>query len=113
METDTFIQKVSLKPYEMVFFKENYDDGEPSTTIEVKAFGRPKMAMILNDVSDEKNFYFIQELNTKDSQTSQLNAWTRDLETKSFDVENKYLYVTMINLAGSSVDSTLTISRRL
>ena len=112
METDTFVQKTTLQPYQPMFFIEDYSNGEPSTTIDIKSQGRPKLMMLLNDVEEYNISNYLREENTKDSQILLLTSWIKDAESKSFDIEHKYMYLCLINLSGQTVDLSLTVGSK-
>lgn len=111
METDTLIEKITLRPYESFYFTESYFDGEPTTTIELKSLSKPRMLSILNDIETNENINFVTENNNRYSQTTQLTQWVRDVESNTFDVEKKHLFATYINLSGETIELTLTVGR--
>ena len=109
---DDFSQDIVLAPFQSFYFKENYEKGEPGTSIEAKSTNKPMMVMVLNQRDDTNNTYFVQENNQKDSQTSILTNWVNDAERKNFDQEKDNLHVQLTNLALSNVNVKINISRR-
>lgn len=107
---DIFTKDVTLAPFQTFYFKENYDVGEPGTTIELKAKNKPMMVMVLNQRDDSNNTNFVQENNMKESQTSVLTSWINDQERKSFDQEKDNLMMQLTNLASSSVDVKVAVT---
>jgi hypothetical protein len=107
---DLFTQDVILAPFQSFYFKENYDVGEPGTTIEIKAKYKPMMAMILNQRDETNNTIFVQENNVRESQTSILTSWINDMERKSFDQEKDNLFVQLTNMASTSIDIKVSVS---
>ena len=110
---DTFTQDVTLLPFQSFYFTENYDVGEPGTSIDIKARSKPFMMMVLNQRKEINNSFFTEEKNEKTSQTSLLTTWVNDVERKSFDQEEDNLFVQVTNMAPFSVQMTITISRNL
>lgn len=102
---DNFSQDLVLAPFQSFYFKENYEKGEPGTSIEIKAPNKPMMVMVLNQRDDTNTTYFVQENNQKDSQTSILTNWINDAEKKNFDEEKENLYLQLTNLAPLSTIS--------
>ena len=109
-KNDTFFQDITLDPYQAFYFYENYNNGEPGTTIELKTNSQPLMTMVLNQRKDTSLTYFTQELNLKDSQTSILSSWVGGKENKNFDQEQDNLYIELINLSRDSVLIKVNIS---
>lgn len=109
---DTFTEEIKLEPFQAFFFKENYDKGEPGTTIEVKATHKPTMILGLNQRDEVENKHFTEELNQKESQTIILNSWINDQERKQFDQEKSNLLVQLVNMSPLQVNAKINISRR-
>ena len=107
---DSFTQEVKLEAFQSFYFKENYDEGEPGTTVELKARNRPLMVMIINQRDDVDNKYFIEENNNAESQTTILRSWYTDGERKQFDQEKNNMFLQITNLALLPVDLKVTIS---
>jgi hypothetical protein len=112
MDDETWVRDATLGQFQQFFFRENYENGEPNTEIQIKADNKPPLLMVLNQKDNQNPVYFCEEKNTKESHTSFLKTWGGDKEGKTVDVEASDLYLSLLNLGSQPTSIKVTISRR-
>lgn len=111
MESDTFVKKFTLDPFQVWFLREDTKNGEPSINIEIKSSLRPPTLMTMNvHEDDDMNSYFREENRAK-SQTTYLSSWTNEVETRNLEAEDSYFSTMVTNLANGPVNYQFTITR--
>lgn len=111
MDSDNFERSKTLAPFEGMYFLENYENGEPDTTILVKAIGRPPILMVANESDDRNKEAFFWEKNTPESRTFLFKSWPKDVEERNIAFKKKWGFVFVTNLSSSPVDVKVTLAR--
>ena len=112
MDDETWVRDATLAQYQQFFFRENYENGEPNTEIQIKADNKPPLLMVLNQKDGQSPTHFCEEKNTRESHTSFLKTWGGDKEAKTVDVETSDLYLALVNLGPQPTAIKVTVSRR-
>lgn len=111
IDSDSFERSKTLAPFEGMFFAENYENGEPDTTILVKAVNRPPVLMLVNESDSRDKEAFFWEKNSVESKTILLKSWSKDAEERNVPFGKKWGFVFVTNLSTGPVDVKVTVAR--
>jgi hypothetical protein len=111
MDSDTYVKKFTLEPYQVWFFREDTKNGEPDISFELRSNLRPPTLLVMNiHPEDDQNSFYIEQ-NTQASQIHYLSTWTNTAESRSIQAIDNYFSMMITNLASGSVNYQLTITR--